>query len=378
MASAYDSYIKYQQEDVQHCRSILVSRITNATCKCMAIEPPYVERDDLKESLKKDGLNMKEYVDGRYYPILLICGPHGAGKSAVVSEILKHKMPVVHVTLSKGEKDIVEELVTKIIIYHMGISRVLPPGIKGEGLLESVFNKLRRSERVPMLLIEVNAQYSSSALQDLFVKLKTWGDDERYIRSVVVLPSTRAALTMNIDLDELRVRCLNVPDLNTEEVKNFVKQMLSKFEADNKVIEEVIDQLVPIVDVRLNILQDLNSKVRECKSLEEARTTVFKEAALRKERYIMSARIFMAEIEKKAGRNSTKDIFRAFKKLLDDDLKLTEFCSMVKLTKDSVLDTIFEVHPHPFYVCPITQKMSIASPLMKHALTELLQQHGQI
>ena len=57
---------------------------------------------------------MKEYVDGRYYPTLLFCGPRGAGKSAVVSEILKDKVPLVHVILSEDE-DIVDELVSKII-----------------------------------------------------------------------------------------------------------------------------------------------------------------------------------------------------------------------------------------------------------------------
>ena len=40
------------------------------------------------------------------------------------------------------------------------------------------------------------------------------GDDKRYIRSVVVLSSTRPALTLKIGLNELRVRCLFVPDLN--------------------------------------------------------------------------------------------------------------------------------------------------------------------
>ena len=114
---------------------------------------------------------------------------------------------------------------------------------------------------MPILLVEVNAQYSSSALQELLVKLKTWGDDKHYIRSVVVLSSTRPALTLKIGLDELRVRCLFVPDLNAEEVKNFVKQMLSEFEAEDKVMEEMINELVCIVDTRLNILPDLNSKV---------------------------------------------------------------------------------------------------------------------
>ena len=374
------SYIKYQQVDECHCRSILRSNITNATCKSKAIEPPFVERDDLKESLKQEGLDMKEYVEGRYYPTLLVYGPRGTGKTTVVSEILKDKVPVVHVTLSEGKKNIVEELVSEII-YRTGI-RFLPPGVKGERLLESVFKKLTRPKDVPILFIKVNAQYSSSALRELLVKLKKWGDDKRYVRSVVVLSSTvnRAALMMNIesDLDELTLRCLFVPDLTKEEVKSFVKQMLSKFEAEDKVMEQVIDELVPIVDPRLNILQDLNSKVRECKYLGEARKAVIKEATLRKEQFTMSARTFVAEIEKRAGRNSTKDVLRAFKKLLDDDLTLMEFCSMVKLTKDSVLDIMFKVHPHPFYVCPITQKVSIASPLMKCALTELLRQHGKI
>ena len=105
---------------------------------------------------------------------------------------------------------------------------------------------------------------------------------------------------------------------------------------------------------------------------------VIKKATLRKERYVMSAYTFMAKVEKGAGRNSTKDIFRAFKKLLDDDLTLNEVCSIVKLSKDSMLDIMSEVHPHPFYVCPITRKVSTASPIMKRTLIELLQQHRQI
>ena len=92
-----------------------------------------------------------------------------------MSEILKDKVPVVHVIISEDE-DIVDELVSKIsyINYRTGI-RVLPPGVKGKGLLESVFKELMRPKDMPILLIEVNAHYSFSALQELLVKLKTWG-----------------------------------------------------------------------------------------------------------------------------------------------------------------------------------------------------------
>ena len=59
-----DTFI--HQVNESHCRSILRSNIINAKCKSKAIEPPFVERNDLKESLKKDGLDMK-MVDTLHY-----------------------------------------------------------------------------------------------------------------------------------------------------------------------------------------------------------------------------------------------------------------------------------------------------------------------
>jgi hypothetical protein len=336
------------------------------------MKSPYVQRQKLKESLEKDGLDMQIFTRGQYYPTLLVCGPRGAGKSTIVAEILQGKKPVIHVTLSEDKS--VDELVSEIM-YRMGI-RVLPPGVTNKGILESVFNELQKEGNVPILLIEVNAQYSSSALQELLVKLKTWGNDKRYIQSVVVLSSSRAALTLSIGLDELRVRCLFVPDLNKLEVNNFVKQMLNEYKSDAQLTkEEVIEEVVPIMDTRLSILNDLSSKVETCESLGKARQVIIEDTELRKKRFLASATNFLDKIKMCSD---TENVITVFKRLLNDDMELAEFSSLMKLTEGTLLDIIADIHPHPFYVCPMTRKVSLASPIMKLALNEYLIEREKI
>ena len=53
--------------------------------------------------------------------------------------------------------------------------------------------------------------------------MKEWGDDDKMVKSVVVLSSTRAAMTLNIGFSALRVEVINVPDMSNEQVNKFVR-----------------------------------------------------------------------------------------------------------------------------------------------------------
>ena len=75
--------------------------------------------------------------------------------------------------------------------------------------------------------------------------MKTWGTDFKMVKPIVVLSSTRAAMTLNIGFSALRTDVINVPDLTNEQVNQFVTQMFNK-----KCVGEVTNKVSPLLGNR--------------------------------------------------------------------------------------------------------------------------------
>ena len=176
----------------------------------------------------------------------------------------------------------------------------------------------------------------------------------------------------------------------------------------------MIGEVVPIMDTRLHVLQDISSKVMKCGSLDEAREVFIKETESRKIQFVASTAKFLENF------SDTDNVITVFKWLLNDDIlysgrlsrektftnftilqpsakvfstkcslipsnprkfsppkvsrytvELT-FSSLLKLAEDTLLDITADIHPHPFYVCPINRRVSIVSTVMKCALNQYL------
>ena len=189
----------------------------------------YIRRDGLPDIINIFGAKEKQKT-------VIVCGPRGSGKLAAVQDSLEGEDGVVVATFAHDEGHVVQKLacaITESLGLHTN---------KQVNHLEVVVNALKEicSEREyaglghpPVLVVEVNKRFiSPTALEEIVLPLKDWGHDKALVRPIVVLSTSRAAMGLEIGMDELRAEFATVGDLTDEEAKCYIKKLCQELELE--------------------------------------------------------------------------------------------------------------------------------------------------
>ena len=154
---------------------------------------PFVERTltyELKCRLDRD---TKEGTSSSLLQMTLVCGPRGSGKSTLVANVLEGKTGIVPISY-QGSSD--DEFALAVL---EALKVPCPQGVQPLSLVnETLVGIKTKHQLTPLFFIEVDVRYTSKQLVNLLLLLKRFGDDRKLVKSVVVVSSSRAALTLEI------------------------------------------------------------------------------------------------------------------------------------------------------------------------------------
>lgn len=342
-------------------------RFLRCTCSQPKDSSPYVPREQLKLDLCEQFHQRVWKNKSKYLATQLVVGPRGCGKTTIIQEVFEGHKSVVHVPLSNNVT--IPEF--ESAFFDALDFKHLPEGLSRPTLIMGVLRILDKWKILPTLLLEVNAQCSTETLQVILTRLKEWGDDAKLMKSVVVLSSTRAAMTLNIGLNSLRVVCVSIPDLTEDEVQQFVMQMLSKYK--DKRVAEVVEKNYLLVGNRLSELHELATKVEHCASLEKAESKIHEFVQKQRKRYVSSLEEVFTKIEqfqylneKSFHRDDLSLLIEMFKN--NKQLNFSRFCQLVHMTRRDIIEMIANVHPHVFFVDPEDETVIVSSVFAQDAL----------
>ena len=222
--------------------------------------------------------------------------------------------------------------------------------------------------------MEVNDRVTSKELQTLLVTFKSWGDDLQLMQCVIVLSSSRAALGIQIPLNELRGRVHLLGDLTDSEAKTFIKRMFEECDTTVKCQEELINKAHALIGNRLLHLHTVRTslKLSKVKSLDIAMKHV-KEITARYEDNYASATIDFINMMAKNHLSNVKynkdKIFRIFQKLQrGEKVVVYDLCDALAVEKHVIIESQSKIQPHPFYIHPTTLELTLESHFMNSVL----------
>ena len=299
------------------------------------------------------------FADKENQKTVMVCGPRGSGKTAAVRETLEGKKGVVAVTLA-GESPLRQKL-ARAITEALGL-----PTNKQVNHAEDVVNALKEIskepgqagvEHPPVLVVEVSERFTEpKALEELALTLKDWGHDEALVRPIVVLSTSRAAMGLDIGMEELRAEFASVGDLDHKEAKRYIEQLCRELKLeganDNAVVSKCAEQVVQILGTRLLHLDSFADQVRLSKNTsDQQQVSVIALVQLASERETSMLKLNRRALKlfhkrfPNANKNDLYEIFKEPGVTVDVD----EFSEMVGEDVSTVLDVLSGIQPHPFY-----------------------------
>ena len=298
---------------------------------------------------------------------VVVCGPRGSGKTAAVRETLEGKKGVVVVTLA-GESQLCQQLACAIteslglhtnkLVYHAKVVVNALKEIRREPAHAGV-------EHPPVLVVEVNERFTPKALEELALTLKDWGHDKALVRPIVVLSTSRAAMGLDIAMDEVRAEFASVGDLDREEAKRYIEKLCRELKLegadDNEAISKCAEQVVQLLGSRLLHLDSFADQVRLFKNQQQVSLKALVQFASERETRMLKgsrrALTLFNECFPNANKNDIYGIFKEPGAAVDVD----EFSKMVGENVPKVLHVLSDIQPHPFYVDPKTQTVTVGS-----------------
>jgi hypothetical protein len=303
---------------------------------------------------------------------VIVCGPRGSGKTTAVRETMKDNKGVVVATLA-GESQLEQELacaITKSLGLHTN---------KQVDHTEVVVNALKEIRREPgyaglmhppVLVVKVNERFTSSkALEELALTLKDWGHEEALVRPIVVLSTSRAAMGLEIGMEELRAEFASVGDLNREDAEEYIEQLcrVLKLEKanDKAAVSKCAKQVVKLLGTRLLHLDSFADQVRFSKKV--SLEALVQSATERKTSMLKDSRRALKRFHKRFPNANKKDLYGIFKEpgaAVDVD----EFSEMIGEDLPTVVKALSDIQPHPFYVDPKTQTVRVGSVFVQKVI----------
>lgn len=187
--------------------------------------PGFVDRPKLL-----DAEALRQEVQSRYNPTLLVHGERGSGKTVAVRLALHSSQSVVHVKL--WGRDLARPLnaLAQAIVDESGVQTT--SASSAALVVEGAFRLIKgRGWRpggalVPIVVVELDKRCTDAELLGVLLACKRWGDDENLAKFVVEAPSARIARGLPISLSDLRVegvkvRCWLVPLVSLPPSFNF-------------------------------------------------------------------------------------------------------------------------------------------------------------
>ena len=325
--------------------------------------PVYVER--------KDKLNIiKIFAAMEKRKTLVVCGPRGCGKTAAVRDSLLGKEKVIVVTI--GGEDKFDQRLACAITESLGLHT--NADVCHTELVKNALRAIKEKEHPPVLVVEVNERFTSNALEKLLGVLKEWGYDNKLVYPVVVLSTSRAALGIKFAIDELRARCIRIGDLHEDEAKTYIKDLCVGLNLvganDEKAVSKCAEKVVDTIGCRLLHLEGLADSVRLVKMASEQVTLKnLEDLAVKYEHIQLSnSRGALQELHKFFPKDKLNGYF--FKKPIGTTVDLDDFRKSIGMEQYSILDKLSEIKPHPFYVDPDTQTVSVGSVFFQKVIDE--------
>jgi hypothetical protein len=308
---------------------------------------------------------------------VIVCGPRGSGKTTAVRETMKDNKGVVVATLA-GESQLEQELacaITKSLGLHT--NKQVDHTEVVVNALKEIREKPGSLKHPPVLVVEVNERFTSKALKELALTLKDWGHEEALVRPIVVLSTSRAAMGLEIGMDELRAVFASVGDLDREEAKRYIEQLCRELKLeganDNAAVSKYAEQVVQILGSRLLHLDSFADQVRFFKNESDKQQqqvslkAVVQLATEHETSKLKDSRRALKRFHKRFPNANKKDLYGIFKEpgaAVDVD----EFSEMVDEDVRTVLDGLSNIQPHPFYVDPKTQTVRVGSVFVQKVI----------
>lgn len=171
--------------------------------------PGFVDRPKLL-----DAEALRQEVQSRYNPTLLVHGERGSGKTVAVRLALHSSQSVVHVKL--WGRDLARPLnaLAQAIVDESGVQTT--SAASAALVVEGAFRLIKGrgwkigGALVPIVVVELDKRCSDNELLGVLLACKRWGDDENLAKFVVEAPSARIARGLPISLSDLRVEGVKV------------------------------------------------------------------------------------------------------------------------------------------------------------------------
>jgi hypothetical protein len=300
---------------------------------------------------------------------VIVCGPRGSGKTTAVRETMKDNKGVVVATLA-GESQLEQELacaITKSLGLHT--NKQVDHTEVVVNALKEIREKPGSLKHPPVLVVEVNERFTSKALKELALTLKDWGHEEALVRPIVVLSTSRAAMGLEIGMEELRAEFASVGDLNREDAEEYIEQLcrVLKLEKanDKAAVSKCAKQVVKLLGTRLLHLDSFADQVRFSKKV--SLEALVQSATERKTSMLKDSRRALKRFHKRFPNANKKDLYGIFKEpgaAVDVD----EFSEMIGEDLPTVVKALSDIQPHPFYVDPKTQTVRVGSVFVQKVI----------
>lgn len=184
-----------------------------------------------KEILSRTTLQktFKRKVDISDDQTIIVTGPPGLGKTALIEVTFGGTNSVVRVNLNTSNPFLKEEFARDILgTLHIR----LPPATMS--CLVVVEKALRACKDKPFLVVEADRRCNADQLEKLLFLLKWWAADQKLVRPLIILSASRSALGMDnhfindLCYSHLCASCFNVPDLTEEEGEEMLWHLCRK------------------------------------------------------------------------------------------------------------------------------------------------------
>ena len=196
-------------------------------------------------------------IDSNFITTVIVSGPHGCGKSVMIASILKDISAVVPIFFNgKDGTDF-----AKAVFQSLKIT--LPANVDPVTFLRDVLNMLPKR---PIFVVEVDTKFPSESLQDLLLLMKHLGDDTKLVKPIVVLSSSRSALSLKIGTAKLRAKYITVADITYAEGQQFFHEVLSSVGITGNEKQQGIDFALEKTGTRLVDLHIVAERLRESKN----------------------------------------------------------------------------------------------------------------
>ena len=307
----------------------------------------YIERNQEMEAFKK------MLYDPGPLKTIIVTGPRGSGKSTLVQHCLAGKAGAVRIFLDPRSDFSVEEFAENVM-HKIGLPRT-EPGTKAKGLLYLALEELcERQEELPIIVVEADHRCTPGQLRSLLILMKQYGADNKLIRPIVVLSSSKATFGLAISEKELRSHYFHVDDLTDKQCLEYIESRLSMIiEGDEQEkISNFVKEVVPHLGIG-NRLIHLDSVLVGMSKQNLHKIQKHIEWCVEEEvlAYTNSMRSFFGEV--KGTCHSKEAVKRALKLLLEKgSMPLHTFHRVCGIKDKRLIEIISNIDPHPFYVEP--------------------------